>query len=171
MNACLFGFSFGSHIVFEGAYQYGRGKVGRVDCCDPAGPSFSANVISVKHAKACAKQVQCIHTSTDKGTSLRYCQKDINMGKCGQYQIGATAPPLLSHGLCPIFYRNSFTYEFLLVPKRLVQTIYKVTCTNKTITPDVSLMAPNVAGFRMDLNVPNGEYYALTGRSTPFNLI
>lgn len=167
----MFGFSFGSHLVFESAYQYGPKKVARADCCDPAGPSFPASAASVKHAKDAAQTVQCIHTSSDKGTTLRYCQKDINMGKCGLSQIGATSPPLMSHGLCPMFYTFSFNNQFGLVPKETVNSAYNTKCVNKTIVPDVTALTPTQMGFKLDTSVPDGEYYSLTGVASPFNLI
>lgn len=39
-NGWLFGFSYGAHLAFEGAYQFGPQRLNRVDTCDPAGPGF-----------------------------------------------------------------------------------------------------------------------------------
>lgn len=171
VNAHLFGFSFKAHVVFEGAYQYGDKKVARVDGCDPACPLFPACAPSVRHAKDSGKDVQCIHTSSDYGTTLRYCQKDIDMGRCGLSQDAASSPPLGSHGLCPIFYNNSFVYDFSLVPKATIEATCNVTCRNRTITPDVTALKPTQMGFRLDMSIPNGEYYSLTGKLAPHNKI
>lgn len=169
-NFFLFGFSFGAHIVFEGAYQYGPRKVGRIDCCDPAGPLFPANAKPALHARDAAKFVQCIHTSIDKGTEGRYCQIDINMGKCGQSQSGSTSPPYLSHGLCPVMYNNAFKVDFNLVPVTKIDEYVHVQCTPEKNTPDVTKLSNCTMGFRFNTRYPLGEYYALTGIDSPYNV-
>lgn len=167
----LFGFSIGTHIVFEGAYKYGPRKVARVDCCDPAGPLFTPISESVIHAPNSAIFVQCIHTSNDKGTTGRYCQIDINMGKCGNSQPGATEPPYLSHGLCPVMYGNAFMVDFNLVPVTTINTYYNNTkCLPIKNTPDVTKLSSCTMGYRFNISFPSGEYYALTGVNSPFNV-
>ena len=79
--------------------------------CDPAGPGFDY-VQTTRDPKLSAKNVQCIDTSTDKGTSVYNCHQNWRMGLCGIYQIGSTSPPLMSHGLCPYFYTSAFQNDF-----------------------------------------------------------
>ncbi|XP_063701819.1 phospholipase A1-like [Culicoides brevitarsis] len=168
----LFGFSYGTHVAFEAAYQFSQisqKKVHRLDACDPAGPSFTNVDPSVQHAAMSATHVQCIHTSDDKGTKLRFCQKSVNMGQCGRNQIGATERPLRSHGLCPIFYRNSITMDFPLVSMSTVEKTYDVKCKNLMKVPDIETYPATQMGFRMNMTLPDGEYYALTGKLPPFN--
>lgn len=153
-----------------GGYQYGIRRLARIDCCDPAGPSFPATALSVQHTKYSAQKEQCIHTTSDKGTTLRYCQKSVNMRNCGTLQVGATSPPVMSHGLSPIFYRNSSNNNFVLIPKATVYDTFKVTCANKTVTPDVTTLVPTQMGFHLNMSIPNGEYYAITGKLARFNL-
>lgn len=171
-NYFLFGFSFGAHLVFEGAFQYGPRKIERVDCCDPAGPNFIPGVnISTMHAKDSAKFVQCIHTSNDLGTIGRYCQRDVNMGKCGLSQPGATVPPFLSHGLCPNMYNNAFKVNFTLVPAATIYQDLKVKCTPvKNCVPNVTELPDCTMGFRFNTSFPCGEYWALTGVNYPWNV-
>lgn len=57
-----------------------------------------------------ATSVQCIHTSTDYGTSRRVCHKDWLMGYCGWFQFAAGTKS--SHGLCPEFYNAAFWFDF-----------------------------------------------------------
>lgn len=80
--------------------------------CEPAGPGFDHRSPSPDHRPA-AQNVQCIHTSSDKGTRhTASCHQNWKMGNCGLSQIGASAPPLGSHGLCPYFYNAAFKYDF-----------------------------------------------------------
>lgn len=169
-NCFLFGFSIGAHFVFEGAFRYGHRKVGRVDCCDPAGPLFSDSSPSAKHAVDSAKFVQCLHTSNDKGTTGRYCQININLGKCGQSQPGSTSPPYLSHGLCPFMYGNAFIVDFNMLPVAKVNAYFNVQCQPKKNTPDVTTLPNCTMGFRFKTDFPLGEYYALTGVYPPYNV-
>lgn len=170
-NFFLFGFSFGAHLLFEGAYKYGPRKVGRIDGCDPAGPLFPGISQSALHARDSAMFVQCIHTSSDKGTKGRYCQIDINMGKCGQSQPGSTSRPYLSHGLCPVIYNNAFNVDFKLVPVNVINEDFDVQCTPRKFTPDVSRLPACTMGFRLNTGLPLGEYFALTSINYPFNVV
>lgn len=61
---------------------------------------------------ASARNVQCIHTSADKGTALRLCHQNWNMGRCGWSQPAAAAPPFGSHGLCPYVYLDAFEHRY-----------------------------------------------------------
>jgi hypothetical protein len=50
-----------------------------LSACDPAGPMFNLYEKG-KNARKAAKNVQCIHTSIDLGTTLRTCHQDFLMG-------------------------------------------------------------------------------------------
>lgn len=170
-NGHLFAFSFGSHVALESAYKFGAKEFGRVDACDPAGPLFNSSSPSIVHAKDAAKSVQCIHTSSDFGTTLRFGQKSINMGVCGLSQKAGTIAIGLSHRLCPIFYANAFTNIFKLVPKTTVQTTYFTICFNKTTTPDVTRFPTSVKmGYFLNMSIPDGEFYSLTNTVSPYNV-
>lgn len=172
-NMFLFGFSYGCHLVFEAGYRFGPRKIGRIDCCDPAGPSFQPGIaLSTIHANDSAQFVQCIHTSNDYGTSGRYCQRDINLGRCGIHQPGATSPPLRSHGLCPNMYNNAFKVDFNLVPPTTIYKHFSYRCRAKQkLIPDVTKMPDCTMGFRFDSSFPYGEYWALTGTKYPWNMV
>lgn len=74
-----------------------------------------------------AKNVQCIHTSSLAGTTLRQCHQDWMMGKCGKEQPAQNWFKWLycktthscdtslheSHGLCPLFYNSAFKNDFI----------------------------------------------------------
>lgn len=168
-NFFLFGFSYGAHVVFEGAYNFGARKVGRLDACEPAGPYFT--VLANIHATDSAKEVQCVHTSTDYGTPYRYCQKDVLLGNCGITQVSATSPPKMSHGMCPYLYNSTFENDFKLVTKTQMYYATYYLCSAVKPEPDVSQMAPAYMGFRMDMSMPDGQYYTLTSKLYPFNVL
>jgi hypothetical protein len=54
-----------------------------------AGPGFDATFRKTPDPTLAAKNVQCIHTSSDKGTSSRNCCQNWNMGDCGKRQPAA----------------------------------------------------------------------------------
>lgn len=62
--------------------------------------------------KIAAKNVVCINTSTDKGTSKYNCHQNFRMGKCGKSQPAAGRRPFGDHGLCPYFYNSAFKHNF-----------------------------------------------------------
>jgi hypothetical protein len=62
-----------------------------------------------------AKNVQCIHTSSDKGTYFRTCTQNFNLGVCGYWQVAQGPFPKGSHGLCPYMYNNAFKNDFVAV--------------------------------------------------------
>lgn len=64
-----------------------------------------------------AQNVQCIHTSRDKGTRFYNCHQDWRLGNCGLTQVASNSPPLGSHGLCPYMYVNAFEHEFYAIIK------------------------------------------------------
>lgn len=168
-NYFLFGFSFGAHLMLDGAYKFGPRKVGRIDCCDPAGPLFPEYFGPALHAHDSATFVQCIHTSSDKGTNGRYCPVDINMGKCGHIQ--PVSRPQFSHGLCPVAYINAFNVDFKLVSAKKVEEYFRVRCVPKKNVPDVKLLPNGTMGFRFNTSFPLGEYFALTKATAPYNVV
>lgn len=167
-NAHLFGFSFGAHLVFEGAYQYGPRKIMRADGCDPAAISDAS---SVTHAIDAAQNVQCIHTSADIGTTSRYCQKDVSMGNCGLSQPAALLPTA-SHFMCPVLYNSAFQNKFKVVTKAAVYAATYYTCASTKAVDISSLeMMPMYMGYNMDMTAPDGEYFSLTRVAVPFNVL
>lgn len=108
----LFGFSFGSRLCFEAGARLGLPpKIARIDACDPAGPGFDGTAKAVD-PKTAAKNVQCINTSIDKGTSIYNCHQNFRMGLCGRLQSGSSTYPKRHHGLCPYFYNSAFVNDF-----------------------------------------------------------
>lgn len=85
--------------------------------CEPAGPGFDRNATFQRQnmPMASARNVQCVHTSSDKGTALRLCHQNWNMGRCGWSQPAAAAPPLGSHGLCPFLFVHAFENPYRAV--------------------------------------------------------
>lgn len=75
---------------------------------------FSSN--QPNHREA-AQNVQCIHTSRDKGTRFYNCHQDWRLGNCGLTQVASNNPPLGSHGLCPYMYVNAFDNDFYAIIK------------------------------------------------------
>lgn len=70
------------------------------------------------------------------------------MGACGQSQPGATSPPYLSQGLCPVMYNNAFEVDFNLVPETKIYKYFNVHCMLKKNTPDVTKLPNCTMGFR-----------------------
>lgn len=164
----LFGNGFSSHLFFAGAYNYSPCTIGRIDACDAAKPQYLNNSQPVQLAKRSAKHVLCYHTSKGYGTNLRYCQKDINWGRCGTWQPATVTTGLTNHELCPTFYNNAFTNDFDAVSKYKVDVYYSTICYNQTYVVPISEKIPT--GPRMKSCLPNGEYYALTSNASPFNV-
>ncbi|CAO1409365.1 unnamed protein product [Diamesa serratosioi] len=108
----MFGFSYGAHLIIDAATKFGQNLIKDIDLCDPAGPGFDGT-LTTGDPKLAAKNVQCIHTSNDKGTIKRDCHQNWLMGYCGFFQFAAGAYPKGSHGLCPYFYNTAFKYDFL----------------------------------------------------------
>lgn len=100
-----------------------------IQACDPAGPGFDYyNVEVTRNPQDAAKNVQCIHTSSNMGTAVYNCHQNWRMGVCGSYQIGGrdwsylncelyqicTTPKAIgSHGLCNDLYINAFEVDFV----------------------------------------------------------
>lgn len=81
-----------------------------------AGPGFDHRSNQPNHREA-AQNVQCIHTSRDKGTRYYNCHQDWRLGNCGLTQDASNSPPFGSHGLCPYMYVNAFENDFYAVEK------------------------------------------------------
>lgn len=98
--------------------MYYKFKKNFIKVCEPAGPGFDFRFVVAPDHRTAAQNVQCIHTSSDKGTRFTAnCNQNWRMGNCGLSQVGAGPPPLGSHGLCPYFYNAAFKYNFLAMPK------------------------------------------------------
>ncbi|CAG9808811.1 unnamed protein product [Chironomus riparius] len=109
-NMFMYGFSFGAQLSIYAGMSFGKNRIAEMDLCDPAGPGF---VLAFElRPTFAAKNVQCIHTSSAKGTMKRNCHQDWLMGKCGRSQDAAGIFPRGSHGLCPKFYNSAFTNNF-----------------------------------------------------------
>ncbi|XP_055596011.1 uncharacterized protein LOC129746398 [Uranotaenia lowii] len=113
-NLYMFGFSFGAQLALDAGNQVGFNLIEAIDTCDMAGPGFDADrFFKGVNFRGAAKNVQCIHTSTDKGTKMtNKCHQNWRMGQCGFFQLGAGKPPLGSHGLCPVYYNLAFKENF-----------------------------------------------------------
>lgn len=169
-NGFLFANGFASHLFFTGAFNYSPCTIGRLDSCDAAKPQYLNNSAPVQAARRSAKSVNCYHTSQAYGTNLKYCQKDINMGRCGIYQPASVPTPYTDHELCPYFYNNTFTVDFDIVPKSTIEVYYKTKCYNKTVAPLLLKNEKIHVGPRMKTCIPNGEYYVLTSSIYPYNV-
>ncbi|XP_055856125.1 uncharacterized protein LOC129919295 [Episyrphus balteatus] len=126
-NGYIFGFSLGARMAIRAGTIYGYQRLGELDACDMAGPGF--DWFDKFDPTVAAKNVQCIHTSKDKGTLSRNCHQNWNMGVCGMYQYASGILPgtLSSHGLCTRFYNAAFSNNFYAehVPEQcnLVSTV------------------------------------------------
>ena len=77
-----------------------------------AGPGFDFRNSRSDYRDA-AENVQCIHTSRDKGTRFySNCHQNWRLGNCGFSQPGAEDPPYGSHGLCVYYYLLAFDRGF-----------------------------------------------------------
>ncbi|XP_053690654.1 lipase member H-like [Sabethes cyaneus] len=161
-DGLVFGFSFGSQLAFESGSNYGVRKLGRIDACDPAGPGFDGNSKrSSLDPTAAAQKVQCIHTSSNYGTSQRNCHVNWNMGQCGKEQVGAGPFPKGSHGLCPYFYASAFTHSFFAVPK-------PKECSSKRYT-DIWPSGYKMGYFSGSNCSFQGELFSPTTKFYPYN--
>ncbi|XP_052873395.1 uncharacterized protein LOC128278706 [Anopheles cruzii] len=115
----MYGFSFGAQLALDVGNQIGASELEAIDTCDMAGPGFDGErTFRQGDFRSAAKNVQCIHTSIDKGTRFpNKCHQNWRMGLCGMRQAAAGPPPLGSHGLCPVFYNLAFRYQFVAQPK------------------------------------------------------
>lgn len=83
------------------------------------------------------------------------------MGNCGWTQPAATAPPRLSHGLCPYIFTSSFKNDFKAIAKP----------THCPSTRIGKFRSGFVMGYRMNLTLGGiGEYFADTSTSPEFNV-
>lgn len=135
--------------------------------CDPARPFFDTGSgrrrFNLVDPRTAAKNVLCIHTSSDKGTLTRNCHIDWVMGKCGMEQIAASDPPYGSHGLCPHFYNSAFDNNFFAIEKPF-----------ECVSNREALMLP--MGFKMGYmenrtSQVRGDVYARTSDKYPYNVL
>lgn len=106
-----------------------------------------------------AKNVACINTSDDRGTSIYNCHQNFRMGKCGKSQ-DASSSSIDNHNLCPSFYINSFDYKF--VPNNLFQ------CSSDRMA---SFLFEDVAmGYlgNFDRSVVQGDIFIATAKCSPY---
>lgn len=129
--------------------------------CDPARPGFDRRQTALIDPEMAAKNVQCIHTSRDKGTLVRNCHQDWLMGNCGYEQEAAAEPPFGSHGLCPYFYNSAFEHEFCAVPKPF-------TCVTNRLATDVPQRYR--MGYMENRTDVRGDLFALTSHKFPYNV-
>ncbi|XP_065084036.1 pancreatic lipase-related protein 2-like [Ochlerotatus camptorhynchus] len=161
-NAHLFGFSFGAQASIEAGRRFGFRKIDRLDVCEPAGPGFDSDrVFSSLEMKAAAKNIQCIHTSIDKGTFRRECHQDWNMGNCGANQVAAGPYPKGSHGLCPYFYNSAFQNEFRAIPKPNECSSIRAVAT-WPVSFRMGFFCDTTSGI-------TGDLYARTTKAYPYN--
>ncbi|XP_058463312.1 uncharacterized protein LOC131437771 [Malaya genurostris] len=165
-NLYMFGFSFGGQLVLDAGNQIGYNAIQAIDSCDMAGVGFDQDHFFRRiDFRSAAKNVQCIHTSTDKGTRLmNKCHQNWRMGQCGFRQPAAGKPPLGSHGLCPVFYNLAFRVKFLAEKKP----------TDCDMERDSAAQYPT--GFRMGYlerrkGQVRGELYSQTTNRYPFSVI
>lgn len=138
-NMHCFGFSFGARLCIGfgnklTSLNNGTPVIPRMDLCDPAGPAFHLNNYLYLPPKRAAKNVACMHTTTNYGTDVYNCHQDYKMGRCGTYQDARGPFPKViryklqlkafffekstcyelqgSHGLCPYMYYYAFTNDF-----------------------------------------------------------
>lgn len=106
-----------------------------------------------------AKNVACINTSSDKGSTKYNCHQNFRMGKCGESQPAAGPFPLGSHGLCPYFYNLAFDYEF--VPLNLEKCI---SYNKANISSEVRM------GYlgRFDKTFVRGDIFIATAATPPY---
>lgn len=126
-----------------------------------AGPGFD-NKPTTDHRLA-AQNVQCIHTSRDKGTRFSLCNQNWKMGNCGKSQAAASDPPYGSHGLCPYFYNLAFRHPFYAIKK-------PQTCRSRI--PASNWPKKFQMGYLEERKESvQGELFALTSRDFPFNVL
>ncbi|XP_055708780.1 uncharacterized protein LOC129805004 [Phlebotomus papatasi] len=159
----LFGFSYGGQLVSEAGRRVGPGRIKEIDICDMAGPGFESKT-PPNHSLA-AENVQCIHTSRDKGIRYSTCHQDWKMGNCGLTQDAAGKPPLGSHGLCPYFYNIAFKYDFFAIPRPTV-------CASKSS----GIAGAYPTGYKMGYlenrkGTVRGELFATTTKHYPYTIV
>ncbi|KAL9704866.1 hypothetical protein quinque_008384 [Culex quinquefasciatus] len=164
-NLYMFGFSFGGQLVLDAGNQIGSSMIEAIDTCDMAGPGFDKDrFFKNVNFRYAAKNVQCIHTSTDKGTKLmNKCHQDWRMGQCGFKQPAAGKPPFGSHGLCPIFYNLAFTVDFLAESKPSECNLLRDPFAAYPIGYKMGYTENRKATVR-------GELYAQTTNQYPYNM-
>lgn len=108
----MFGFSFGSRLTVEAGIASYNGSIERIELCDPAGPGFEGTA-RAKVPTLAGRNVACISTSNNYGTTLHNCHQNFRMGNCGYAQAAHGNYPKGSHGLCPYFFNAAFDFDFV----------------------------------------------------------
>lgn len=114
-NSHAWGFSYGARLILR-ACERTNGRYRSIDICDMAGPGFDNKVFKKCDYRGSAENVQCIHTSRNRGTRCTTgCHQNWLMGHCGEYQDAAAGLRSKSHVMCPLFYISSFENPFYAV--------------------------------------------------------
>uniref|UniRef100_A0A182QGP5 Lipase domain-containing protein n=1 Tax=Anopheles farauti TaxID=69004 RepID=A0A182QGP5_9DIPT len=167
----LFGFSFGAQLALDVGGRIGGQELEAIDTCDMAGPGFDSDrAFKQTDFRNAAKNVQCIHTSIDKGTKFpNKCHQNWRMGQCGLRQAAAGPPPLGSHGLCPVFYNLAFKYQFLAQPKPMECLSLGETATYPR-NYRMGYMETRKSDVRGELFAQTSDVFPYTVYTNPYNI-
>uniref|UniRef100_A0A182LVB1 Lipase domain-containing protein n=1 Tax=Anopheles culicifacies TaxID=139723 RepID=A0A182LVB1_9DIPT len=167
----LFGFSFGAQLSLDVGNRIGGQQLEAIDTCDMAGPGFDSDrAFKQVDFRNAAKNVQCIHTSIDKGTKFpNKCHQNWRMGQCGLRQAAAGPPPKGSHGLCPIFYNLAFKYQFLAQPKPTECLVLSEVATYPR-NYRMGYMETRKSAVRGELFAQTSDVYPYTVFTNPYNI-
>ncbi|XP_050080654.1 uncharacterized protein LOC126568250 [Anopheles maculipalpis] len=167
----LFGFSFGAQLSLDVGNRIGGQELEAIDTCDMAGPGFDSDrAFKQMDFRSAAKNVQCIHTSIDKGTKFpNKCHQNWRMGQCGLRQAAAGPPPLGSHGLCPVFYNLAFKYQFLAQPKP-PECLSLSEMATYPRNYRMGYMEPRKSEVRGELFAQTSDVYPYTVFTNPYNI-
>lgn len=156
-----FGFSFGSRLCIDASISLGDQMIGHMDLCEPVGPGFDWTP-RVREPKKAAKNVACINTSSDKGTSNYNCHQNFRMGSCGDWQEAAGPYPLGSHGLCPYIFNSAFDYKF--IPNNLYN------CNSKRLANLTEAVRLGYLGS-YDKDLVQGDIFIATAKYPPYLIV
>ncbi|KAG5668494.1 hypothetical protein PVAND_016433 [Polypedilum vanderplanki] len=159
-HVAMFGFSFGARLVTNtGISLYKTGiRLEKIYACEPAGPGFGDYY---ENAMVAADNVQCIHTSSNYGTTFYNCHQNWRLGNCGWNQPGARSFPFGSHGLCPYFFLESFKTDF-------IQNNFHNCTTNR---PTLNLPNDMMMGARESRTEYYGDIFMATARNPPWIVV
>ncbi|KAJ6649523.1 hypothetical protein Bhyg_04759 [Pseudolycoriella hygida] len=152
-----FGSGFGARLCVAAGKAIGNSVIDRMELCDPSRTVFNNGFDP--NPKPAAKNVACINTSSDLGTSTYNCHQNFRMGLCGRSQPAAGPPPLNSHGLCPYFYILAFNNNF--VPNN----VHKCTSTRLATMSSAVKMGYNA---RFNRTLVRGDVFIATAKHIPF---
>ncbi|CAO1409946.1 unnamed protein product [Diamesa hyperborea] len=163
----MYGSSIGARLVIDAGVKFGVNRINQIDVCDPAGPGFDYNSHKLPELPTlAAKNVQCIHTTSNYGTFNYNCHQNWRMGYCGWSQVGALAFPNGSHGLCNNYYNSAFENDFIennyynCIPTKLPLVV--------TQLPDNFTM-----GYREERrnSLISGEIFSVTSVKNPWTVV